>query len=104
MQSPQTIATRHRSSSQVNDADVGEFYANPASFPDFASLGIASPSLLRRLSMPPNSLKRPSAVQAAAYETIAGGENNVIVGAETGECHLHIDLQLIHECRTQSLA
>lgn len=77
---------RHRSSStQVNDADTGEFYANPISYPDFSSLGITSPALLRRLTSPPLGLKRPSAVQAAVFETISRGNNDVIVGAETGE-------------------
>jgi hypothetical protein len=69
----------------MNDADIGEFFANPETFPDYSSLGVTSPALLDRLSSPPNSLRRPSAVQAAAYEIISGGENNVIVGAETGE-------------------
>jgi hypothetical protein len=77
---------RHRSSStQVNDADTGEFYANSKTFPDFASLGITSPALLRRLTSPPLNLKRPSAVQAAVFETISRGNNDIIVGAETGE-------------------
>lgn len=70
---------------QVNDADMGEFYANPKSFPDFSSLGITSSALLRRLTSPPLSLKRPSAVQAAVFETISRGKHDVIVGAETGE-------------------
>ena len=79
------VSRRHRSSSQVNDADVGEFFANPETFPDFSSLGITSTALLNRLTSPPNSLQRPSAVQASAYETIINGGNDVIVGAETGE-------------------
>lgn len=68
----------------TSEADVGEFFANPATHPDFASLGITSPSLLQRLSSPPLSLQRPSAVQAAVFDTIARGGNDIIVGAETG--------------------
>ena len=67
----------------VNDADIGEFFANPTSYPDFESLGITSSSLLRRLEAPPLNLKRPSAVQASAYDIILRGED-AIVGAETG--------------------
>ncbi|KAL3804709.1 hypothetical protein HJC23_008524 [Cyclotella cryptica] len=63
--------------------DTSEFYADPARYPDFASLGISSPALLQRLSSPPLNLSRPSAVQAATFDTISLGEN-VIVGAETG--------------------
>ena len=78
---------RHRTSStRVNDADSGEFYANPKSYPDFVSLGITSPILLNRLTSKPGlGLTRPSAVQAAVFETISRGEEDVIVGAETGE-------------------
>lgn len=77
---------RHRSSStRVNDADTGEFYANQKSFPDFSSLGITSPVLLKRLTSKPLGLTRPSAVQAAVFETISRGDDDVIVGAETGE-------------------
>lgn len=75
---------RHRSSTQVNEADSGEFFANPETNPDFASLGITSQRLLDRLSSPPLGLKRPSAVQAAVFDTISQGETDVIVGAETG--------------------
>ncbi|KAL3797075.1 hypothetical protein ACHAW5_007576 [Stephanodiscus triporus] len=76
---------RHRSSStRVNDADTGEFYANQKSFPDFSSLGITSPVLLKRLTSKPLGLTRPSAVQAAVFETISRGDDDVIVGAETG--------------------
>eukprot|EP00571_Detonula_confervacea_P015601 CAMPEP_0172308216 /NCGR_PEP_ID=MMETSP1058-20130122/8884_1 /TAXON_ID=83371 /ORGANISM="Detonula confervacea, Strain CCMP 353" /LENGTH=658 /DNA_ID=CAMNT_0013020583 /DNA_START=83 /DNA_END=2059 /DNA_ORIENTATION=+ len=75
---------RYRSSTQVNDADTGEFFANPKTHPDFASLGITSPSLLNRLTSKPLRLKRPSAVQAAVFDTISRGEKDVIVGAETG--------------------
>eukprot|EP00584_Thalassiosira_punctigera_P024734 CAMPEP_0172553630 /NCGR_PEP_ID=MMETSP1067-20121228/51314_1 /TAXON_ID=265564 ORGANISM="Thalassiosira punctigera, Strain Tpunct2005C2" /NCGR_SAMPLE_ID=MMETSP1067 /ASSEMBLY_ACC=CAM_ASM_000444 /LENGTH=696 /DNA_ID=CAMNT_0013341845 /DNA_START=214 /DNA_END=2304 /DNA_ORIENTATION=+ len=67
-----------------NDADIGEFFANPQTYPDFSSLGITSQSLLTRLSSPPLSLQHPSAVQAAVFDTISRGENDVIVGAETG--------------------
>jgi len=67
-----------------SDADNGEFYAYPQTYPDFASLGITSPSLLNRLSSPPLSLTRPSAVQAAVFDTILRGDKDVIVGAETG--------------------
>ena len=63
--------------------DTAEFYADPSRYPDFASLGISSPALLQRLSSPPLNLSRPSAVQAATFDTISRGEN-VIVGAETG--------------------
>ena len=82
------LRRRYRSSStKVNDADIGEFYANPESFPDFASLGITSSTLLKRLSKPLN-LKRPSAIQAAIFDTVSRGDCDVIVGAETGECSL----------------
>ena len=70
-------------SEYANDADIGEFFANPASYPDFESLGITSSSLLRRLEAPPLNLKRPSAVQASAYDIISRGQD-AIVGAETG--------------------
>lgn len=84
-QHPIQLPRRHRSSStRVNDADTGEFYANSKSFPDFSSLGITSPVLLKRLTSKPLGLKRPSAVQAAVFETISRGEEDVIVGAETG--------------------
>ena len=80
---------RHRSSStRVNDADTGEFFANVKSFPDFPSLGITSPVLLKRLTSKPLGLNRPSAVQAAVFETIIRGDDDVIVGAETGESRL----------------
>lgn len=75
---------RYRSSTQVNEADTGEFLANPETNPDFASLGITSPALLNRLTSKPLRLKRPSAVQAAVFDTISRGEKDVIVGAETG--------------------
>jgi len=67
-----------------NNADTGGFYANSQTHPDFASLGITSPSLLNRLSSPPLRLGRPSAVQAATFDAISRGENDIIVGAETG--------------------
>ena len=94
---------RHRSTStQVNDADTGEFYANSQSFPDFSSLGITSPALLRRLTSPPLGLKRPSAVQAAVFETISRGNNDVIVGAETGESFcFERGCCLVHEIHRQ---
>ena len=81
------LPRRHRSSStHINDADTGEFYANPKSYPDFVSLGITSPILLNRLTAKSGlGLTRPSAVQAAVFETISRGEEDVIVGAETGE-------------------
>jgi hypothetical protein len=83
------LPRRHRSSStRVNDADSGEFFANVKSFPDFPSLGITSPVLLKRLTSKPLVLKRPSAVQAAVFETIIRGDDDVIVGAETGESRL----------------
>ncbi|KAL3815688.1 LOW QUALITY PROTEIN: hypothetical protein ACHAXA_004868 [Cyclostephanos tholiformis] len=79
------LPRRHRSSStRVHDADTGEFFANPTSYPDFPSLGITSPVLLKRLTSKPLGLKRPSAVQAAVFETISRGNDDVIVGAETG--------------------
>jgi hypothetical protein len=83
------LPRRHRSSStRVHDADTGEFFANPTSYPDFPSLGITSPVLLKRLTSKPLGLKRPSAVQAAVFETISRGNDDVIVGAETGEYDL----------------
>jgi hypothetical protein len=83
------LPRRHRSSStRVNDADTGEFFANVKSFPDFSSLGITSPVLLKRLTSKPLALKRPSAVQAAVFETVIRGDDDVIVGAETGESRL----------------
>jgi len=75
---------RHRSSTQVNGADTGEFFANHETHPDFSSLGITSPQLLQRLTKAPLRLERPSAVQAAVFDTILRGERDVIVGAETG--------------------
>lgn len=83
------LPRRHRSSStRVNDADTGEFFANPKSYPDFPSLGITSPVLLKRLASKSLGLKRPSAVQAAVFETISRGNDDVIVGAETGAYNL----------------
>ena len=79
------LSHRYRSSTKVNDADTGEFFANPQSFPDFESLGITSPPLLKRLTSPPLGLKRPSAVQAAIFDTLSKGDCDVIVGAETGK-------------------
>jgi superfamily II DNA/RNA helicase len=40
------------------------------------------------LTSKPLGLKRPSAVQAAVFETIIRGDDDVIVGAETGESRL----------------
>ena len=79
----QFSASTERKQSTINDVDTGEFYANSEMYPDFQSIGITSASLLDRLSSPPLNLKRPSAVQAAAFDTISRGENT-IVGAETG--------------------
>ena len=84
------LSHRYRSSTKVNDADTGEFFANPQSFPDFESLGITSPSLLKRLTSPPLGLKRPSAVQAAIFDTVAKGNCDVIGGAETGKHFVRI--------------
>jgi len=67
----------------VKDADTGEFFANPEMYPNFESIGVTSATLLDRLSSPPLNLKHPSAVQAAAFDTISRGEN-AIIGAETG--------------------
>ncbi|KAL7442936.1 hypothetical protein ACHAXM_008626 [Skeletonema potamos] len=79
----QFSAYTKRKQSSIDDVDKGEFFANSEIYPDFQSIGITSASLLDRLSSPPLNLKRPSAVQAAAFETISRGENT-IVGAETG--------------------
>mmetsp|Transcript_23119 Transcript_23119/g.34520 ORF Transcript_23119/g.34520 Transcript_23119/m.34520 type:complete len:680 (-) Transcript_23119:102-2141(-) len=81
--SRQFSASTERRQSTTSDVDTGEFYANAELYPDFNSIGISSESLLDRLSSPPLNLKRPSAVQAAAFDTISRGENT-IVGAETG--------------------
>ena len=68
----------------TSTVDTGEFFANPLTHPTFASLGITSPALLHRLTSPTNlGLSRPSAVQAAVFETISKGDD-VIIGAETG--------------------
>lgn len=67
----------------VKDADTGEFFANSELYPNFESIGVTSATLLDRLSSPPLNLKHPSAVQAAAFDTISRGEN-AIIGAETG--------------------
>lgn len=75
--------SKEREHPPVNDADKGEFFANSNIYPDFESIGITSAPLLKRLSSPPLNLKRPTAVQAATFDTISRGEN-VIVGAETG--------------------
>lgn len=91
------LSHRYRSSTKVNDADTGEFFANPQSFPDFESLGITSPSLLKRLTSPPLGLKRPSAVQAAIFDTVSKGNCDVIVGAETGK-HFVLYLVLTRVC------
>eukprot|EP00970_Alexandrium_tamarense_P003370 scaffold529_cov196-Alexandrium_tamarense.AAC.66 len=81
----QVSTTRQLSSSSEDntETDTSEFYANPDLYPSFSSLGISSKSLLDRLSSPPLNLSRPSAVQAAVFDTISNGEN-CIVGAETG--------------------
>ncbi|KAL7537228.1 hypothetical protein ACHAWF_005694 [Thalassiosira exigua] len=81
---PVRVPRRTRTASCANGADVGEFYANSDAFPDFASLGITSEVLLDRLARPPNSLSRPSAVQAACFGVLREGEGDAIVGAETG--------------------
>lgn len=93
LQSPQ-IGLRQQLSSSArvdrslddtnNDADIGEFFANPKMYPNFSSL-TASSTLLNRLSSPSLGLQRPSAVQAAVFDAISRGDNDVIVGAETGE-------------------
>ena len=79
----QFSASTGRQQSTISDVDTGEFFANSELYPDFQSIGVSSESILDRLSSPPLSLKRPSAVQAAAFDTISRGENT-IVGAETG--------------------
>lgn len=79
----QFSASTERKQSTASDVDTGEFYANSELYPDFKSIGITSEALLDRLSSPPLNLKRPSAVQAATFDTISRGENT-IVGAETG--------------------
>eukprot|EP00562_Extubocellulus_spinifer_P009974 CAMPEP_0178497002 /NCGR_PEP_ID=MMETSP0696-20121128/14434_1 /TAXON_ID=265572 /ORGANISM="Extubocellulus spinifer, Strain CCMP396" /LENGTH=644 /DNA_ID=CAMNT_0020125355 /DNA_START=132 /DNA_END=2066 /DNA_ORIENTATION=- len=75
----------------------GGFFANPDDHPDFASIGVQSSVLTERVEkMLLSSLSsasqeqrsdqqhvRPSAVQAAAYQSIASGAD-VTIGAETG--------------------
>jgi len=65
---------------------AGEFHADSGLFPSFESIGVSSPTLLRRLERHPALKKsggRPSAVQAAAYPAIALG-SDAVIGAETG--------------------
>eukprot|EP00563_Minutocellus_polymorphus_P010387 CAMPEP_0181073130 /NCGR_PEP_ID=MMETSP1070-20121207/28922_1 /TAXON_ID=265543 /ORGANISM="Minutocellus polymorphus, Strain NH13" /LENGTH=623 /DNA_ID=CAMNT_0023154195 /DNA_START=32 /DNA_END=1903 /DNA_ORIENTATION=+ len=92
-------ATHHRPLSTLqasNDSDDKEemngsgFFADPGEHPDFESIGLQSPILIDRVkkmlssqfSMSPSDV-RPSAVQAAAYPTIASGRD-LTIGAETG--------------------
>ena len=75
--------TQDEATTQKNLTNTTEFFANIANYPDFASLGISSSTLLQRLISPPLNLARPSSVQAASYDAIARGDN-VILGAETG--------------------
>jgi len=63
---------------------VDDFFAAPVQFPTFASLGIQSPILLKRVhKMLNGEASRPSAVQAASFAAIGSGKD-VSIGAETG--------------------
>ena len=88
--------TQHRLLSTLQattDSDDNEgsgFFADPGEHPDFESIGLQSPILIDRVQkmlatqfgMSPSDV-RPSAVQAAAYPTIASGRD-LTIGAETG--------------------
>ena len=88
--------TQHRPLSSLQataDSDENEgsgFFADPGEHPDFESIGVQSPILIERVEkmlatqfgMSPSDV-RPSAVQAAAYPTIASGRD-LTIGAETG--------------------
>ena len=71
------------SAAPFSSAREESFFADRDEFPDFASLGIQSPILLRRLK-DQLKLERPTAVQAAAFREIASGATDVTIGAETG--------------------
>ena len=71
------------SAAPFSSAREESFFADRDEFPDFASLGIQSPILLRRLK-DQLKLERPTAVQAAAFQEIASGATDVTIGAETG--------------------
>lgn len=68
------------SSSATMTKTEGEFFSD--SVTDFASLGIQSPILLRRLKM--MGLQRPTVAQAESFREIAAGNTNLTLGAETG--------------------
>jgi superfamily II DNA/RNA helicase len=74
-----SIRTNSLASASSVDADNVFFSQDHA---DFASLGIQSPVLLERIEA--LGLRRPTAVQAAAYRDISAAEGDVMVGAETG--------------------
>ena len=71
-----SFSTARKLSSQDDD---DSFFAKD---PDFASLGIQSEVLLRRLG--DMGITRPTAVQSAAYTSIRKSQNDTTIGAETG--------------------
>lgn len=74
-----TDVTRYFSSGSASSSETAFFAPSDQTF---ESMGVSSPILLERIETCAR-LKRPSAVQAAAYTVIASGED-VTIGAETG--------------------
>jgi superfamily II DNA/RNA helicase len=67
------LSQQKQQQEDTNDTDgdglSSPFFASATAFPDFASIGIQSPVLLRRLEA--LGLTRPTAVQAAAFAMIS---------------------------------
>uniref|UniRef100_A0A7S4UVP1 RNA helicase n=1 Tax=Ditylum brightwellii TaxID=49249 RepID=A0A7S4UVP1_9STRA len=76
-------STTESDNKEETEGGVVDFFADESTHPTFQSVGITSPVLLSRLESPPLQLKRPSAVQASSFVSIAGG-GDVTIGAETG--------------------
>lgn len=72
-------ATRSSMSLIRRFSTQNDFFAQDT---DFATMGVQSPALLRRLSQ--MGLERPTAVQHAAYTQIRESQSDVTIGAETG--------------------
>ncbi|KAL7555675.1 hypothetical protein ACA910_016343 [Epithemia clementina (nom. ined.)] len=68
------------SSSAAANNNEGGFFSETV--PDFASLGIQSPVLLRRVKQ--LGFQRPTSAQAEVFQDIRSGSVNITLGAETG--------------------
>ncbi|GKZ00723.1 hypothetical protein MPSEU_001024200 [Mayamaea pseudoterrestris] len=74
-----SASTHHHSSSDDNAAQSNNIFADDSV--SFESMGVTSTVLMSRIKA--LGLERPTAVQAASFETIASG-SDVTIGAETG--------------------